>query len=284
VRIIPYFSHWDDEFMQHRIAGIQMTSGDDVKDNLVKAKELIKQAVDEGANLVVLPEMFAIMGLDQLDKIKYREVLGQGPIQDFLRDQAATHKVWLVGGTMPVATTDENKVRAACLVYDDRGERVAHYDKIHLFDVSLSGKQEVYSESRTTEPGNDVVVVQTPFGKLGLAVCYDLRFPEMFRLMHQQGVEIIALPAAFTYTTGAAHWEILVRARAIENFVYIVAAGQTGTHSNTRKTFGHSMVVNPWGEIKSFLAQGSGVVVAEIHLDFLHQLRSEFPALTHRRV
>lgn len=270
--------------MQHRIAGIQMTSGHEVKENLVQAGKLIQQAVDEGAQLVVLPEMFAIMGLDQLDKVKYKEVLGQGPIQDFLHNQAEKHKIWLVGGTIPIATVDENKVRASCLVFNDKGERVAKYDKIHLFDVTLTGKQEVYSESKTTEPGDSVVVIQTPFGKLGLAVCYDLRFPEMFRLMHLQGVEIIALPSAFTYTTGAAHWEILVRARAIENLTYIIAAGQTGAHPNSRKTYGNSMIVNPWGEIKAILPQEPGVVVAEMHLDFLHQLRSEFPALSHRRV
>jgi predicted amidohydrolase len=270
--------------MQHRIAGIQMTSGHEVKQNLTTARELIQQAVAEGANLVILPEMFAIMGLDQLDKVKYREKLDRGPIQDFLREQAAKHKIWLVGGTLPVASADENKVHATCLLFDDAGKRVARYDKIHLFDVSLNGKQENYSESLTTEPGTDVVVVETPFGKLGLAVCYDLRFPEMFRLMHQQGVEIVALPSAFTYTTGSAHWEILVRARAIENLVYIVAAGQSGTHPNGRRTFGHSMIVNPWGEVKAALPNGAGVIVAEVHLDYLHQVRKEFPALTHRRV
>jgi predicted amidohydrolase len=270
--------------MQQRIAGIQMTSGHDIQENLAIARELIKQAVDEDASLVVLPEMFAIMGLDQLDKIKYKEKIDQGPIQDFLQEQAAKYKIWLVGGTLPIATEDENKVRATCLVYDDQGNRVARYDKIHLFDVSLNGKQEVYSESTTTEPGDNIVVIQTPFGKLGLAVCYDLRFPEMFRLMHQQGVEIIALPSAFTYTTGAAHWEILVRARAIENLVYVIAACQTGAHNNGRKTFGHSMIVNPWGEIKAILKHGTGVVIAEIHIDYLTQVRKEFPVLMHRRV
>ncbi len=270
--------------MLHRVAGIQMTSGSEVKDNLLTASDLIQQAVDQGAGLVVLPEMFAMMGLDQLDKVKYREALGQGPIQDFLHEQSAKHKTWLVGGTLPLTVLDENKVRAACLVFNAEGQRIAHYDKIHLFDVELSGKKEIYSESKTTEPGEKWVVIPTPFGKLGLAVCYDLRFPEMFRLMHDEGVEIIALPAAFTYTTGAAHWEILVRARAIENLVYIVTAGQAGTHQNGRKTFGHSMIVNPWGEVKALLPQGPGVVVAEIHLDFLAQLRAEFPALAHRRV
>lgn len=270
--------------MQQKVAGIQMTSGHEVKENLLIAKGLIQQAVDEGVGLIVLPEMFAIMGLDQLDKVKYREPLDRGPIQDFLHEQAAKHKVWLVGGTMPISTEDNSKVRATCLVINEEGKRVARYDKIHLFDVTLNGKTESYSESTTTEPGELIAVIQTPIGKLGLAVCYDLRFPEMFRLMHDQGVEVVALPSAFTYTTGAAHWEILVRARAIENLVYIVAAGQSGTHPSGRKTFGHSMIVNPWGEIKASLPQGAGVVSAEVHLDYLHQLRNEFPALTHRRV
>lgn len=270
--------------MNLRVAGIQMTSGYELDENLVKAGDLIQKAVDEGAKFIVLPEMFAMMGLDQLDRLKYQEELDQGPIQDFLQQQAAKHKIWLVGGTLPLATPNKNKVKASCLVFNEEGKRVARYDKIHLFDVSLNGKKELYSESTTTEPGKNIVVIQTPFGKLGLAVCYDLRFPEMFRLMHEQGVELIALPAAFTYTTGAAHWEILVRARAIENLVYIIAAGQTGIHPNHRKTFGHSMIVNPWGEIKASLAQGNGVVIAEIHLDYLHQVRNEFPALTHRKM
>lgn len=270
--------------MEYRVAAIQMSSGQDLNVNLLKAKELISQAAHEGAGLIVLPEMFAIMGLDQLDKIKYRETMGSGPIQDFLHEQAAKYKIWLVGGTLPMAVSDENKVRASCLVFDAEGVCVARYDKMHLFDVTLKDKQEAYSESRTTEPGDKVVVLQTPYGKLGLAVCYDLRFPEMFRLMHQQGVEIIALPSAFTYITGSAHWEVLVRARAIENLVYMIAAGQTGTHANARKTFGHSMIVNPWGEIKSMLAQDVGIVVSDIQLDYLHQLRGEFPVLSHRKV
>lgn len=270
--------------MEHRVAGIQMTSGHEMSENLKTAANLIEKAVDEGAKLVVLPEMFAMMGLDQLDKVKYRENIGDGPIQTFLQQAALKHKLWIVGGTIPIATHDENKVKASCLVFDDQGKQVARYDKIHLFDVEINQKKESYRESMTTEPGDKIVVVPTPFGKLGLAVCYDLRFPEMFRRMHQEGVEIIALPSAFTQTTGAAHWEILVRARAIENLVYIVAAAQSGMHSNTRKTYGHSMIVNPWGEIKSSLAHGQGVVIAEIQLKYLHQLRNEFPALVHRRI
>lgn len=270
--------------MQKKVAGIQMNSGGELKENLRMAKELIQQSVDEGAGLVVLPEMFAVMGLDQQERVKYRETVDHGPIQDFLKEQAAKHKVWLVGGTLPIKTEDENKVRAACLVYNAEGKQAARYDKIHLFDVTLSGKTESYSESKTIEPGKKIAVLQTPFGKLGLAVCYDVRFPELFRLMHNEGVELIALPAAFTYTTGVAHWEILIRARAIENQVYMIASAQSGVHPNGRKTFGHSMIVNPWGEIDALLEQGLGVVTSEIHLHYLHQLRNEFPALAHRRV
>lgn len=270
--------------MKHMIAGIQMTSTFNMNENLEMAKELIQQAVDQGAELVVLPENFSMMGVDQWDTLKYREELDNGPVQTFLSDQAAKHHIWLVGGTLPIAQPDSKRARSACLVFNAQGKRVARYDKIHLFDVKLNQAQEAYSESNTIEPGDHIVVIDTPFGKLGLSICYDLRFPELFRQMHQQGVEIVVLPSAFTYTTGAAHWEILIRARAIENLIYIVAPNQTGTHPNKRKTFGHSMIVNPWGEIKALLPQEMGVVIAEIHLDYLHHVRKDFPALEHRRV
>lgn len=269
----------------NRVACIQMTSTEDVKHNLAAARELIQQAVEQEAKLLILPENFALMGLDQTDKVKHKEVIGDGPIQDFLQNQAIQHGIWIVGGTIPIAVpNDDNKVYASCLVFNDRGERVARYDKIHLFDVELRSTQESYLESRTTCAGQEIMVLETPFGKLGLAVCYDLRFPEMFRLMLQQGVEIIALPTAFTYTTGSAHWDVLVRARAIENLVFMLTACQTGQHTNTRKTYGHSMIVNPWGEVQICLPDHPGVIVTEINLDFLHQIRREFPALQHRKV
>ncbi len=271
--------------MSNRIASVQMTSTHDVQENLAMAKKLIAEAVAEEARLVVLPEMFAIMGLDQVDKVKHREQPGQGPIQDFLRTEAARHGIWLVGGTIPIAAKHSaEKVRAACLVIDDKGNEVARYDKVHLFDVQLRASQEAYSESRTTEPGDHVVVVPTPFGRLGLAVCYDVRFPELFRRMHAQDVEIIALPTAFTFTTGVAHWDILVKARAIENLAYVVSACQVGTHPSGRKTYGHSMIVNPWGDVKASLPQGVGVIVADINLDYMHQMRQDFPALSHRKL
>lgn len=270
--------------LSSRVACIQMNSSDDIAKNLFVAKEFIKQAADQGAQLVILPENFAIMGLQPDDKLKYREAIGSGPIQDFLSLQAAEHGVWIVGGTIPLKVPDdESKVYASCLVFDDMGQRVGRYDKIHLFDVNLSAVQESYSESSTIVAGDKIVVIDTPFGKLGLAICYDLRFPEMFRLMLQHNVELIAIPAAFTYTTGSVHWETLVKARAIENLAYVLTACQTGIHANKRKTFGNSMVVNPWGEVLVCLPDNPGVIMAEINLDFLRKLRQDFPALAHRK-
>lgn len=269
--------------MTYRVAAIQMTSHSEVHKNLEIAEKLIIDAVDKGAQLIVLPEMFAVMGMDQLDKVKIRETIGRGPIQHFLSQQASKYGVWLVGGTIPIAVEEATeKVNATCLLYDDKGERVARYDKIHLFDVTVSATRESYHESKTTMPGNQIVVVPTPFGKLGLAVCYDIRFPELFRTMHDKEVELIVLPAAFTHTTGSAHWDVLVRARAIENQVYMITAAQTGLHENGRKTYGHSMIVDPWGVVKATLPEKEGIVVGDIDLDYLHHMRGEFPVLTHR--
>jgi predicted amidohydrolase len=271
--------------MSPRIAAVQMTSGNDVNENLKTAKKLIAEAASTGANLVVLPEMFATMALSNELKVKLREVAGTGLIQDFLHNAAREYGIWLVGGTIPLtATHDDTRARAACLIFNDQGEEIARYDKVHLFDAHLRPSKEDYSESKTTEPGDKIVVVPTPFGKLGIAVCYDVRFPELFRRMHAQDVEIIALPTAFTYTTGAAHWDVLVRARAIENLAYLVAACQTGTHPNNRRTFGHSMIVNPWGEVLSSLADGEGVVSADVNREYLRELRQDFPVLLHRKL
>lgn len=271
--------------MSNRVASIQMTSTHDIQENLAVAKKLIEEAVAAEARLVVLPEMFAFMGVAPKDKVKHCERVGHGPLQDFIRTEAARHGIWLVGGTIPIAAKhSDDKVRASCFVIDDNGDEVVRYDKVHMFDVTLRGGEESYAESDTTESGNHIVVVPTPFGRLGLAVCYDLRFPELFRLMHIQNVEIIALPTAFTFTTGAAHWDVLVKARAIENLSYIIAACQVGTHPGGRKTYGHSMIVNPWGDVKASLAQEVGVIVADINLDYMHQVRRDFPALAHRKL
>ncbi len=268
----------------NRVAAIQMASGPNVSANLLEADRLIGKAVDGGASLVVLPENFALMGMTEHDKVRARETDGAGPIQEFLSEQAARHGIWLVGGAIPIAVDEADKVNASCLLYNDKGERVARYDKIHLFDVTLSENGENYTESETIVPGNEVVVVDTPFGKLGLAVCYDLRFPELFRRMLQEGVEIIALPSAFTAITGKAHWESLIRARAIENLCFVIASAQGGYHANGRETHGDSMIVDPWGVVLDRLPRGSGVVVADIDLERQRDIRRNFPALEHRKI
>ncbi len=269
---------------QNRVAAIQMASGPNVNANLLEAGRLIGQAVASGAGMVVLPENFAIMGMNEQEKIKVREPDGDGPIQDFLAQQAKKHGIWVVGGTIPMAATANNKVLAACLVFNDAGERVARYDKVHLFDVSLEGGSEKYTESETIEHGEELVVIDSPFGRMGVAVCYDLRFPEMFRKMLDQGMELLVLPAAFTAITGKAHWEVLVRARAIENLCYVVAAAQGGFHVNGRETHGDSMVVNPWGVVIDRLLRGSGVVAADINREQLASIRRSLPAISHRRI
>ncbi len=266
------------------VSCIQMASGPNIGPNLLEAERLIGMAVDKGASLVVLPENFAIMGKEETDKVAVRETDGEGPVQDFLSQQASKQGIWLVGGTVPMAAEDDNKIRAASLLYNDQGQQVARYDKIHLFDVSVGESDERYTESDTIEAGDQVVVVETPFGKLGLSVCYDLRFPELFRTMLDQGMELLALPSAFTAITGRAHWEPLVRARAIENLCYVMAAGQGGYHVNGRETYGHSMIVDPWGQVMNELANGSGLVCADIDMDRLRNIRRTFPCLDHRNI
>lgn len=263
-----------------RCAAIQMASSPNISANLLEADKLIAEAAKAGAKLVALPENFALMGDHELDKIKAKEVDGSGPIQSFLAGVAKKYGVWVVGGTIPIVGNDSNKVRAACLVYNDQGERVARYDKVHLFDVCVPDSDEVYRESDSIEPGTDSVVIDTPFGRLGIAVCYDLRFPEFFRKM---GMEILVIPSAFTAETGAAHWEVLLRARAVENLCYVIAPNQGGFHINGRKTFGHSMIIDPWGVVQDCYKTGGGFVSAEIELERLEKVRGAFPALSHRR-
>lgn len=264
-------------------AAIQMASSPNVSSNLLEAEKLIVEAAKAGAKLIVLPENFAIMGVHELDKVKVREPEGKGPIQEFLSEIAKKYAVWLISGTIPLAATDENKVRAACLVYNDKGEQVARYDKVHLFDVSVPDTNEEYRESDSIEKGEKALVIDTPFGKIGMAVCYDLRFPEFFRIMTEQGAEIIVVPSAFTAETGAAHWEVLLRARAIENLCYVIAPNQGGFHLNGRKTYGHSMIVDPWGSVLDCYKTGAGFVSAEIDIEKLEKMRTSFPVLEHRR-
>lgn len=264
-------------------AAIQMTSGPRVPDNLEEAGRRIAAAAAAGARLVVLPENFAIMPLNDAGRLAVVEKDGAGPIQEFLAAQAKTHRLWIVGGTIPLAANTAGKVRAACLLFNERGERVARYDKIHLFDVQLENGEK-YHESSSFEPGGEVVVADTPYGKLGLAVCYDLRFPELFRRLQERGAEIFAVPAAFTALTGKAHWEVLLRARAIENLVYVIASAQDGRHANGRETYGDSMIVNPWGEIMARLEHGAGCVIADCDHARLQQVRRNLPSIHHRRL
>ena len=266
------------------VACIQMASSPNIGANLLEAERLISEAVSQHAQLVVLPENFALMGKSEHDKVEMREKPGSGAIQTFLAEQAAHHGIWLVGGTVPLVAEAANKVRAACLVFDDKGSQVARYDKIHLFDVALVDSGEQYTESDTIEPGNEVMVIDSPFGRMGIAVCYDLRFPELFRQQLDAGLEIIVLPSAFTAITGRAHWEVLVRARAIENLCYVIAPDQGGYHLNGRETYGHSMIVDPWGTVLNSLARGPGVVCADVDLGRLHSARRNFPSIAHRRL
>lgn len=270
--------------MTGRAAAIQMASSPSVSTNLGEAERLIRLAAANGANLVVLPENFALMGRTDADKLAIKEADGAGPIQDFLARQAREHKLWLVGGTIPLAARDATRVRASCLVYDPAGRRVARYDKMHLFDVRLTENNEVYNESQTIEAGDQVCVVDTPFGRLGVGICYDLRFPELFRRMLDDGMEVLAMPAAFTALTGRAHWEALIRARAIENLCYVIAAAQGGYHLSGRETWGDSMIVDPWGAVRGRQAQGAGVVCVDIDRALLDGVRRNFPALDHRRL
>lgn len=265
-----------------KAAALQMASGPMVGANLIEAARLIELAAHAGAKLVVLPENFALMAASDADRLATAEVDGQGPIQRFLIKMAREFQVWIVGGTIPLQTEDKTKVRAACLVYNNRGERVARYDKIHLFDVRL-GNGEQYNESRVLEAGDTPVTVATPCGKMGLAICYDVRFPELFRRLLDQGAELFAIPSAFTAHTGRAHWETLVRARAIENLAFVVAPDQGGYHLNGRETHGDSMIVSPWGEVLDRLARGSGVVIAEVDVAHLQSVRASLPSIKHRR-
>ena len=261
-----------------KVAALQMASGTNVSGNLSEARRLIAKAAEQGARLVVLPEFFAIMGMNEQDKLKVCEQAGSGTIQTFLSETAKRYKIWLVGGSIPLASGSPDKVLNSCLVFDDQGRQVARYDKIHLFNLSLGN--ESYDEAATIEAGNQVVVMDSPFGRIGLAICYDLRFPELFRAM--KDVDIIVLPAAFTSTTGKMHWEVLVRARAIENLAYVIASAQGGYHVNGRETHGDSMIVDPWGRVLDRLPRGSGVVLAEINPSYQESLRCSLPALQHR--
>jgi nitrilase len=269
-----------------KVAAIQMVSGADVAANLAAAARLIAQAAAAGAKLLVLPEAFALFISSEQYQLGLQEAGAQPVVRQFLAAQAAQHRVWLVGGTVPFLEpipAGQSRPRAACWVFDDSGNEVARYDKMHLFDVDVGDRQGSYRESDTFTPGGSVVTVATPFGKLGLAVCYDLRFAELFQLLREQGAEIIALPSAFTRRTGLAHWLPLLRARAIETQCYVIGANQGGQHNATRHTSGGSAIIGSWGEVLGEAAFGEDCVVAEIDLDKLHRERASMPVAQHRR-
>lgn len=261
-----------------RVAAIQMVAGPNVSANLEEAARLIEMAASQGAKLAALPEYFCLMGMEEADKVAAREQDGSGPIQEFLSETARRLGIWLVGGSVPLVSSRADKVRNSCLVYDDNGKQVARYDKIHLFGLLLGNEH--YSEEKTIEAGNEVVALESPFGRIGLSICYDLRFPELFRSMGK--VDVILAPAAFTAITGKAHWETLIRARAIENLAYVIAPAQGGYHINGRETHGDSMIVDPWGVVLNRLPRGSGVVIANINPEYQASLRNSLPALNHR--
>jgi len=269
-----------------RIAALQMNSGPNVSANLHLADKLLGEAAADGCVLGVLPENFALMPEHGTDKARHAEQPGKGPIQDFLADAARRHNIWIVAGSMPLVSPEieAERVYGACPVFDASGNVQALYRKIHLFDVDLVDKQESYRESHSMYPGDEVVAVDTPCGRIGLTICYDLRFPEMFRRLVEDGATVFTVPAAFTATTGEAHWHTLLRARAIENLAYVIAPGQYGRHPDGRSTFGHSLICDPWGRILAEQAEGDCVVAVDIDPQLPSRLRSEFPALTNRRL
>ena len=262
------------------VAAVQMISTPNVAVNIATARRLVREAAATGAQLVTLPEYWPIMGFADTDKVAHAEQAGAGPIQAFMAEAAREHGIWLIGGTLPLVSPDAAKVMNTTLVFDPAGNSVSRYDKIHLFGFTKGA--ESYDEARTIVPGEAVVCFDAPFGRVGLAVCYDLRFPELFRAMGE--CTLMVVTAAFTHTTGLAHWEVLLRARAIENQCYVLASAQGGLHPNGRRTFGHSMLIDPWGEVKAVLAEGEGVVAGEIDPAFLASVRESLPALKHRKL
>lgn len=272
-----------------------MTSGPEVEANLATARILLERAHAEGVTLAALPENFAIMGHKETDKVEVAETPGEGPIQAFLGHCARELGLWIIGGTIPLRVENEpERVASASLLFDDHGRCLGRYDKIHLFDVGIPNRDrpthdapqrdERYRESATVAAGSQAKVIATPYGRIGMAVCYDVRFPELFRVLSEQGAEILSLPSAFTAPTGKAHWELLMRARAVENLCYILAPAQSGIHPNGRETWGDSLIVDPWGQVLARVADaGPGLAVAEIDRTVQQELRERFPALSHRR-
>ena len=274
--------------MNSKIAAVQMASGPQIKANLMEATRLIREAATKGAGMVVLPENFALMAMTESENIDMAEEEGKGQIQDVIRQCAIDNKVWIVAGSIPLKTDNSKKANAASLMFNDKGEIVARYNKIHLFDVVLDcddkKSKDIYKESDTFAAGSDITVVDTPFGKIGMSICYDLRFPMLYRKMVDQGAEIFLIPAAFTKTTGRIHWEPLIKARAIENQCYVIAPAQGGYHVNGRHTYGHSMTVDYLGQVHGLRLKGTGIITINIDLKAQKKVRASFPVLQHRKL
>jgi deaminated glutathione amidase len=266
-----------------KVAAIQMNSRASVELNLQTCREMVTRAAHQGAQLVLLPENFASMPIHERDKVTLSENLGDGPIQDFLKQLASELELHIVAGSIPIKSADEEHVYSMCLVFDNKGKRIGQYTKMHLFDVIVS-ESERYAESETIMPGTEPVVIDTALGKIGLSICYDLRFPEMYRRLCTRGAEIIVVPSAFTKLTGLAHWEVLLRARAIENLCFVIAANQTGTHESKRETYGHSMVIDHWGSILSQCEYEPGIAIAELDFVAMQEKRKHFPVLEHIKI
>ena len=272
-------TNWAMSADKFRVAAVQTVSGGDVGENLAAIEPRVAEAAGRGAQLVLLPEYFGIFGARAIDKVIAREADGSGPQQDFLARVAREHGVWVVGGASPIAIADPARVRSASLVFDPGGRRVARYDKMHLFTFNQGDER--YDEGKTIEPGEKAVSFEAPCGRVLLSICYDMRFPELYRQF--TGVALILVPSAFTAVTGAAHWHVLLRARAIENQCYVLAAAQGGVHPNGRRTFGHSLLIDPWGVIVAELDEGPGIIVGDVDASRLAQVRRDLPALSHRR-
>jgi deaminated glutathione amidase len=266
------------------VAAIQMTSSHTVADNLAAAGELLREAKEAGADIACLPENFSFIGLRDADKLQVAEPDGDGVVQSFLSETAKKLNMWILGDTIVIRGRDKEHVSNTSLLIDAAGKRVARYDKIHLFDVTIPGRDEQYRESNHVAPGRELVLADTPAGKLGMSVCYDMRFPELYRELVRRGAEWLAMPAAFTVPTGRAHWETLLRARAIENLCYVVAPAQSGTHTSGRETYGDSIIVDYWGQVQARLAKGAGVITADVDLAKQAETRARFPALDNRQL
>jgi nitrilase len=268
--------------MSLSIAALQMVSTPDVGRNLAAATRLIAQAADGGARLVALPEYFCLLGRSDRDKLAIAEPPGDGPIQAALAAAAQRHGVWVIGGTLPLATDEPERVRNSCLVYGPDGRPAARYDKLHLF--AFDNGREQYDEGRVLQAGATPVAVDVDGWRVGLSICYDLRFPELYRALMHPPCDLIVVPSAFTHTTGQAHWELLLRARAVENQCYVLAPAQGGLHENGRRTWGHSLLADPWGTLLAVQPEGEAVVAGTLQRDRLAQVRDQLPALEHRRL